>query len=194
MNRALDSTIAITTDDGRVYCSGFITEGYVVTAAHCVDGDLFVNVRTRAGERHLMRVVRIDVVQDVAALKVVDGWKPGKGIPLARTAPDYGDEVFVLGHSKGELEYSLTRGIVSHPRRLDGLFTEMVWMQHDAGSVGGNSGGPVMDSRGRLVGLTSFGVLGRTFCQFGCSGILSRTHISGAAHHESLDALLSSLR
>lgn len=192
MERALENTVALVTDTGRVYCSGFISEGYILTAAHCVEGDVVVSVRNRGGITIVVRVASYNETQDVAALAPLAG-RFGPGIPVAGTSPDYGDEVFVLGHSKGELEYSLTRGIVSHPRRLDGLSADMVWMQHDAGSVGGNSGGPVMDSRGRIVGLTSFGVLDGVYCAFGCPGVLTRTHISGAAHHESIVALLASL-
>jgi len=193
MDRALDSTLSLTTANGRVFCSAFVSEGYVVTAAHCVDDAFYVHARTHAGEHLLLRVVAVDATQDVAALKTTDGTKLGKGIPLARKAPGYGAEVFVLGHSQGFLDYSLTRGIVSHPRRLDGLFPSMVWMQHDAGSIGGNSGGPVMNKHGRLVGLTSFGILGRAYCDFDCSAIRTRTHISGAAHFESVSSLLASL-
>lgn len=194
MNRALDSTLQLTTADGRVFCTAFISAEVVVTAAHCVEGDLYVHARTRTGEHILLRVVAVNATQDTAALRPTDGRKLGKGIPLARKAPGYGDEVFVLGHSQGELTYSLTRGIVSHPKRLDGLFPEMVWMQHDAGSVGGNSGGPVMNDRGQLVGITSFGILGRIICGFtNCPPLYGRTHISGAVHFESVDALLAPL-
>jgi len=194
MDRALDSTIALTTAGGRVFCSAFISEGYVITAAHCVEGDLFVHARTRAGDRLLLRVVRYDEHSDSAALKTTDGTKLGRGIPLARKAPTWGDEVFVLGHSQGVLEYSITKGVVSHPRRTNGLFPDMLWMQHDAGSIGGNSGGPVMNSRGKLVGITSFGILGRIICGFpNCPPLYGRTHISGAVHYDTIDALLADL-
>lgn len=193
MSRALDNTVALT-EGGRIYCSGFVSEGYVITAAHCVEGEVVVTVQNREGKSITMKVVAVITNQDVAALSPLKGTL-GKGIPIARKAPDFGDEVFVLGHSSGDdYPYSLTRGIVSHPRRVDGLFPDMAWMQHDAGSVGGNSGGPVMNRRGQIVGVTSFGDLGRVYCGFPqCPPLFARTHISGAAHLDSVVALLASL-
>ena len=193
MSRALDNTVELISDSGRIFCSGFIMKGAVITAAHCVEGDLYVKARMHDGHEMLLRVVRLNVKQDYAAAIAVDGTKLGDGIPLASGAPRYGDEVFVLGHSKGDaFPYSLTRGIVSHPDRLDGLFPEMRWMQHDAGSIGGNSGGPVMNKHGRLVGLTSFGALGRILCGFpNCPPLFARTHTSGAVHYATAAAHLA---
>lgn len=188
MSRALDYTVALT-DEGRIYCSGFVSEGYVVTAAHCVEGEVVVTVRNRDGKSIKMRVDSFDAAQDVARLSPLSGTL-GRGIPLARKAPGYADEVFVLGHSGGDrYPYSLTRGIVSHPRRVndDG----MIWMQHDAQQIGGNSGGPVMNSRGQIVGVTSFTNLNKVLCAFsGPCPLYVRGHISGAAHLESVEALL----
>jgi len=169
MDRVLANTVELI-DDGRISCSGFVMEGAVITAAHCVEGDFYVTIRTADGDEHRTRVVRIDVVQDYAALKPVDGWKPGKGIPLARRAPGYGDDVFAFGHSGGDdYPYSLPKGI------------------------GGNSGGPVLNKRGHVVGITSFGALSNAICSFDCRGlIMQRTHISGAVHYDSLVALLAS--
>ena len=193
MSRALDNTVALT-DAGRIYCTGFVSDGYVVTAAHCVEGEVVVTVERRDGKSISMRVDAYAAEQDVARLSPLSGTL-GRGIPLARKAPGYGDEVFVLGHSGGDrYPYSLTRGIVSHPRRVmgaDDMSAGMVWMHHDAQQIGGNSGGPVMNSRGQIVGVTSFTNLHKVLCAFsGPCPLYVRWHISGAAHLESVEALL----
>ena len=188
LDRLMSNTVALESDDGRVFCSGVVSEGVIVTAAHCVEDRLSVRVR-RGQDTFRAYVADIEVQQDVAVLDTLD-YDLGKGIPFARSAPELGDDIWVVGHSLGIYEFSLTRGIVSHPKRDDGLFAEMIWMQHDAGSINGNSGGPVVNKRGQLVGITSFGVLAAVICRFQCSGVYERSHISGAVHWESIDAIL----
>ena len=77
----------------------------------------------------------------------------------------------------GSYNYSVTKGVVSHPHRHDGLFGGE-WFQHDAAIIGGNSGGPVLDEKGRLVGITSFTILAPVYRGFG----LQSTHLHGAVY------------
>lgn len=190
LDRLLENTVALESDAGDVFCTGVISEGVIVTAAHCVAQTMSVRVR-RGTETFRAFVAKRLVRQDVAVLRTLD-YELGKGVPFARSAPGYGDDILVLGHSLGTYENSLTKGIVSHPKRNDGLFVGMLWMQHDAGSINGNSGGPIVNSRGKLVGITSFGILAAVVCQFNCAGVYERSHMSGAVHWESLNEILGS--
>lgn len=188
--RAFHSTVELQTPDGRTFCSGVITDNVILTAEHCTD-DGEVWVETISGSRFEVELLHNNWLDDVAILVPVDRRKLGKGVRIARKAPGFGDDVWVIGHSMGFLTYSLTRGVVSHPRRDNGA-NGGLWMQHDAGSVGGNSGGPVLNKRGQLVGITSFGYLAEVVCALPpCGVILERTHISGAVHLESIHEILA---
>lgn len=178
MSRALDSTVELITWSGDTYCTGFIVERVIVTAAHCAEG-VFSIIRNPEGETYYARVVARNDQLDAAALVPTEDRRLGRGLKLARLAPEAGDEVFAVGHSLGVFTYSVTKGVVSNAKRSGFPFIGMTWMQHDAGTVGGNSGGPVLNSRGDVVGITSFIIVG--------------THISGAIHLEVLESLLAAL-
>lgn len=189
LQRLVANTVTLETDDGDTYCSGVITDHVILTAAHCVEGRTSVRIG-RHHETFRAYVVQLDLDQDVAVLATL-GHPLGKGVPISGTSPEMGDDIWVLGHAMGEFEYTLTKGIVSYARRVDGLTPEMVWMQVDANWIGGNSGGPVVNARGQLVGLASFTVLSGSICAFDCAGIYDTTHIHGAIHLESINAILS---
>jgi S1-C subfamily serine protease len=173
---------------GRTFCSGVIVDHKVMTAYHCIDGGEPVFVETVEG-RWEAAVWGTDETSDLAVLVPVDGRKLPRGVRLARKAPSFGEEVWVIGHPLGKYTNSITRGIVSHPQREDGIFGGL-WMQHDAGTIGGNSGGPVFDSKGRLVGIVSFGIISGVYCTFNCTGVYQDTHINGAVHLSPIRALL----
>lgn len=188
VGRAFHSTVTLERADGRVFCSGVIVNHQVLTADHCIAHGEPVFVGTVDG-RWEAAVASRDHRNDLALLLPADGRLLRKGVRIARWAPRWADEVWVIGHPLGTYEYSITRGIVSHPRRTDGIYGGL-WMQHDAGSVGGNSGGPVLNKHGRLVGIISFGVLNEVACAFNCPGIYESTHIEGAVHHEAIRNIL----
>lgn len=188
LGQAMHATVTLEDVFGRVFCSGVIVDHQVLTAYHCVDAGTPVYVGTIDG-RWEAAVASTDVVSDLAVLLPADGRHLPKGVRVARKAPGFGDDVWVIGHSLGKYEYSLTRGIVSHPRRTNGIFGGL-WMQHDAGTVGGNSGGPVLDKRGRLVGITSFGIIQGVYCVLGCEGVYQDTHMNGAVHLDPIRRIL----
>lgn len=188
VRRAFHATVALETTRGDVFCSGVIVDHKVLTAYHCIDSGrrVFVNGADGRWEAALLAT---DKVNDLATLLPVDGRKLRKGVALGRRAPTWGADIWVIGHPLGTYEYSITKGIVSHPHRENGIFGGK-WMQHDAGTAGGNSGGPVLNKRGSLVGITSFGVLNGLYCVVACPGVYQDTHLAGAVHLDPIKQIL----
>jgi S1-C subfamily serine protease len=182
------SVVQLQNASGRTFCSGVIVDRKILTAYHCIEGGERVFVEGYVG-RFEVALWGDDPTADLAVLVPADGRVLPKGVKLARRAPTWGDEVWVIGHPLGTYTNSITRGIVSHPLREDGIFGGL-WFQHDAGTIGGNSGGPVLDGKGRLVGIVSFGIIAGVYCQFSCPGIYQDTHINGAVHLNPIRALL----
>lgn len=174
---------------GRTFCSGVIVKRVVLTAYHCISDGERTFVQTAYG-RWEAALSAIDPVADLAVLQPVDGRKLSKGVKVARRGPGFGDEVWVIGHALGKYTNSITRGIVSHPHRTNGIFGGD-WLQHDAGQIGGNSGGPVFNSKGQLVAIVSFGVINGVYCSFNCAGVYQDTHINGAVHISHVKEILT---
>jgi len=183
--KAFHSTVALELANGDVYCSGVIVRRVVLTAEHCVAAAFPTWVRMADGTKFEVALGMTNHTEDLAILMPI-GVKLPRGVRVARKAPTWGDEVWVIGHPLGKYEYSITRGVVSYPRRTNGIFGG-VWLQHDAGTVGGNSGGPVLDGRGRLVGITSFGIIEPVVNGFG----MQDTHLAGAVHLEAITRILA---
>ena len=119
--------------------------GHILTAAHVVDNAETVEVRLFGEtEFYLAEVLREDAEKDLALLKI----NCRKRLPYFRYNPIVfiGDAVTVVGHPF-LLEWSVTKGYVS------GVYEQA--MTIDAAVNPGNSGGPVIDKNGKLVGITS---------------------------------------
>lgn len=132
--------------------------GYVLTAAHVITGVEKAEVRFSSGLQLTAEVVATDPPQDIALLKL-----PGSGhecLPLAsteETAAPAGSEVFAIGAPVLEdLSFSLSRGIVSGHRTIQGYR----FLQTDASLNRGNSGGPLLNRQGQVVGIVSFKIAG----------------------------------
>lgn len=123
-------------------------DGYILTNHHVAGESGRVRVRWADGSETVGQVLRSDRRRDVALIKV----DAPKGRPLAirRTPVDLGETVFAIGTPlSDELQNTVTRGIVSATRKLDG----QTFIQSDAGMTHGNSGGPLVDEKGAVVGL-----------------------------------------
>lgn len=131
-------------------------EGLIVTSAHVVQDAELLRLRTSEGDVWPARVVGLDTASDLALLSVRgQGWRPGTGLVLA---PDdvlaVGDPVTAIGHPLG-LEGTVTRGIVSALERSLPLADRIGFIQTDAVLQPGSSGGPLLDGRGRVVGVNA---------------------------------------
>jgi S1-C subfamily serine protease len=104
------------------------------------------------------RVLRRDEKRDIALLKLHEDVAT-KPYLVGRKAPIDGDTLYVIGTPLDEgLSQSVTTGVLSGTRELNG----MTYYQTDAAVNPGNSGGPVLDVHGELVGLVVSGLRTKT--------------------------------
>ena len=143
--------------------SGFIItdDGYILTNFHVIEdaykAGLEVNVMTHDGTRYPAQIVGVEADNDVAVLKI-----DASGLSAATLGNSdslrVGDTVYAVGNPLGELEFSMTTGHVSAKDRsisTDSKGTEITMFQIDAAVNSGNSGGPVYNARGEVVGIVT---------------------------------------
>ncbi len=175
---AISCTAMASNEFGQSYVatssgSGFIltADGYVVTNHHVIQGATEITVITSDDLQHKARLVGSDASNDIALLKVeVTGWKPvtiGSSNSLA-----VGSQVVAIGNALGELSASLTVGYISGKDRTittDGTVINM--LQTDASINAGNSGGPLFNMRGEVIGITTAKYSGSTASGASIEGI-----------------------
>ena len=141
-------------------CSGAIIDeiGHVITNYHCVHGQksiyLYYHDKEIFDEFHV-EVIGKDPLADLALLKV-KGMK--KKLPYLKFAKDVekikeGSEVFALGHPMG-MAWTVTKGIVSSNERY-ARHPYVHAIQTDAAINKGNSGGPLMNMQGEIIGINA---------------------------------------
>lgn len=149
--------VRVNTADGVRTGSGFIVDasGTVVTCFHILDGAQNVAVRMHSGETFSdIRVLAFDASRDLALVKFA-----GYGAPTIELGDSdairVGDAVYAIGNPSS-LEHTVTRGIVSAVRTVDGVKV----VQTDAAASPGNSGGPLLNEHGESIGVVSFKLSG----------------------------------
>jgi serine protease Do len=138
--------------------SGFIVDpkGYILTNEHVVEGATRIIVRLQSGEEFRGRVVGVDEETDVAVVKV----DAPRDLPTVKLGDSngvqVGDWVLAIGSPFG-LDQTVTAGIISTKERSDPYhFTSFQqFLQTDAAINRGNSGGPLVNMRGEVIGINS---------------------------------------
>ena len=136
---------------GNSLGSGFaVGENCIVTNAHVLDNPNNIVLTTYAGETHTAYLVGYDQDKDIAVL----GIKDAKFTPL--TIADYktlntGDDVYAIGAPKS-MAYTLTKGVISAKEREIGKYK---YIQTDAAINEGNSGGPLLNDEGNVIGINT---------------------------------------
>jgi S1-C subfamily serine protease len=146
---AVGSVVLIFAGEG--HGSGFLVsrDGYVMTDQHVVGSADRVKVRWADGIETLGEVVRTDQARDVALIKTDARGRQ----PLAlRTEPmTPGQTVYAIGAPlEARFQNTVRRGVVSAYRTIDGLR----FLQSDVAINPGDSGGPLLDEKGQVVGMT----------------------------------------
>ncbi len=150
---AIKSVVAIKTNVGQG--SGFIIAngGYVITNAHVMDGATAAVIITYDEQQHRVSKVGENIQMDIALLKM----DSTSYSPLKLGNSDnvqIGAKVIAIGNPLG-LQFSVSEGIISGVHRTgdNGL---NAYLQTDASLNPGNSGGPLIDISGEVVGMNNF--------------------------------------
>ena len=143
--------------------TGFIItgDGYILTNYHVIEdaykAGLDVNVIMHDGTRYPAQIVGAEADNDVAVLKI-----DAVGLNAATLGNSdslrVGDTVYAVGNPRGELEFSMTTGHVSAKDRsivTEATGDSITMFQIDAAVNSGNSGGPVYNARGEVVGIVT---------------------------------------
>lgn len=152
-------------------------EGHLVTNCHVTEDGDFFRCYLYDGSHLEAKLVGQDALTDLAVLQIDLAQRPKDAPPLVvakfgdSAALSAGEEIFALG-SPGFLSQSVTRGVVSNPSlvlpeqtvgrmllRGEDVGMLVRWVLHDARIFGGNSGGPLVNAKGDIVGINEIGVV-----------------------------------
>lgn len=134
--------------------TGFFLKDYdiIVTNEHVIKGCRNVVVGGKHFDKQIVSVLYVDPKYDLAFLQAPNI----ANIPNVTLENEVhlseGDTVFAIGHPFG-LKYTTTQGIVSN---LNHFHNDLKYIQHDAALNPGNSGGPLINQRGKIEGVNTF--------------------------------------
>jgi len=152
VEKSLKSIVTIRTD--KTQGTGFIVnkEGYIVTNAHLLYQATELNVITYNQEKIEGQLIGYDISKDLALIKI-----PGKYEFLELEDSNrisLGEKVIAIGNPLG-LQFSVTEGIVSGVHRK-GINELEAYIQTDAALNPGNSGSPLINREGKVIGINNF--------------------------------------
>lgn len=155
-SKIIDSTVEVAAENSYTSSlgSGFYIDnnGTIVTNYHVIEGCTAASVKTSdGGSYEVTSVLGYSKEHDVAILETSQ--KNSKAVEFATTAVSTGETVYALGSSLG-LTGTFSEGMVSAAEReIDGV----TYIQVTAPISSGNSGGPLVNAKGQVVGITSAG-------------------------------------
>ena len=144
------------TKNGAEYAIGncfvYSGDGKLITNYHVIEGAYSAKVTIAGKEYTVKKVLDYDKTIDIAVIQIsASGLKPAD---LCDSTHKVGETVYAFGSSKG-LTGTLSEGIITHSNReVDGVS----YTQHDAAISGGNSGGPLINKYGEVIGINTWTV------------------------------------
>lgn len=154
INQAIKSVVSVGTDRGMG--SGFIVNenGYIVTNYHVISDAKKIAVLTYSKDVLPVELIGVDKNKDIALLKMSGKYDY---LPLGDSGSvKIGNKVIAIGNPLG-LSFTVTEGIVSALGR-EGPNGLSEYIQTDVSLNPGNSGGPLIDTSGRVIGINNFKV------------------------------------
>ncbi|MGI9138731.1 MAG: S1C family serine protease, partial [Sediminibacterium sp.] len=136
--------------------SGFLidTKGYIITNAHVLKGDGAIVINSK-GQELKATIIYTDINNDLALLKIEDkDYKQPKAIPyvIRRKISDLGEEVFTLGFPRNDNDIVYGKGYLSAQTGYEGDSSSY---QIQISANPGNSGAPIFNATGELIGVIS---------------------------------------
>lgn len=140
--------------------SGFVydREGHIITNYHVVENASQIVVSFGGGKEMPAEIVGVDPPNDLAVLRVAELPEGVEPVPLGDSANlQVGQRAIAIGNPFGQFERTLTVGVVSALNRTLEIQNRVLRgiIQTDAAINRGNSGGPLLDSSGRLIGVNT---------------------------------------
>ncbi len=134
--------------------TGFYVKSYdvIVTNEHVIRDNREVVIKGKSFEKQIAQVVFIDERADIALVRPPDVHNMPEIVLRTENAAVQGETIFALGHPYG-LKLATTHGVISSIEQKERGIT---LIQHDAALNPGNSGGPLVDRDGHVIGLNSF--------------------------------------
>lgn len=149
-------TVYAELDDGLSQGSGFFisSDGIGITNYHVLDGANKAKIELRNGEQYIIaKILDYDPDTDLVKFKIDNGSREFKSLAIKKNSIQKGEPILNLSSPIG-LEQTLSTGIVSSLRRDD---THGAIIQITAPISHGSSGSPVLDMKGEVIGVATFG-------------------------------------
>jgi S1-C subfamily serine protease len=154
LERVLDGVVAIETDQGTSGTGFFVGQKCsVITNEHVIAGAATIVLRTSQRGLYVGQVLAKDDDRDLAILTT--NAPSCVGLEMEEESAAVGTDIFAVGNPLG-LQGTVTKGIVSAERTIGAIN----YIQIDAVLNPGNSGGPLVDQRGRVLGVNTFKLKG----------------------------------
>lgn len=154
--KAMPAVVVVETSSGRG-SAFFVDRERLLTNHHVVVGQSYVKLRLSDGTRLDASIAATSAEYDLAVLRLMSPGGDRTFLPLGTIQEvRQGQEVFAIGTPMGVFQNTVTRGIVSSLRQMD----KAVVLQTDTALNPGNSGGPLIDHAGRVVGVNTMGFRG----------------------------------
>ncbi len=148
---ALPAVVTVETDEGRG-SAFFVAPDKLLTNAHVVGRNAWVRLKAQDGREIDATVDTVDADYDVAVLKTRQPKAAQAVLSLgAMEQTRTGEQVIAIGSPLGVFQNTVTQGILSGYRQIG----PVIYLQTDVALNPGNSGGPLMDAKGTVVGINS---------------------------------------
>lgn len=149
-----ESIVVIKTSAGAIGSGFFISrEGYIVTNKHVLPNNSQAQIKTTSGKMfNVLQVVREDLDGDLVIASTDAPPQESKPVNINAGLPESGEKIIVIGSPLG-LEQTVSDGIVSAVRQNQ---KSVNFIQITAPVSPGNSGGPLLNMRGEVIGVATF--------------------------------------
>jgi S1-C subfamily serine protease len=129
------------------------TDGYIVTSYHVIEDAKEILIKNSQGNEYVAKYIKGDIANDIAVLKVDIESKPISVATYANVSK--GNEIFTLGYPLIQIQGQEQKASFGRVNALSGIQDDIRFLQIDVPTQPGNSGGPIIDKSGKVVGIAN---------------------------------------